>query len=165
MSQDREQDEIDGRKARIAAYLDRLAYREGADPEGPPARRVNLSVLGDVGQAVWVTADSLQFVDYYYRPILQLDVGRKDIGVMSGTDGRWSYFHDAASFPSAGLKRPRGTQTVRLMAGPFEDASVIVLIVRAPGTALTEISVTVMPDDEDPRRPENRFGGGSGDAA
>ena len=48
-----------------------------------------------------------------------------------------------------------------MMAGPFEDTAVVVLIVRAPGTALTEISITVMPDDEDPRRPENQFSGGN----
>ena len=159
MSQDPEQDEIDRRKARVVGYLDRLAYRDGCDPEGPPARRVDLAVLGTHGQAVWVTTDSVKFVDHYYRPLLGLDVGRKDIGVMSG-DGRWTYFHDAGSFPAAGLKRRGGTQTVRLMAGPFEDTDVIVLAVRAPGTELTEISVTVMPNDEDPRRPENRFHGG-----
>ena len=55
-----------------------------------------------------------------------------------------------------------GSKDIGVMSddGRFEDADVIVLAVPAPGTDLTEISVTVMPTDEDPRRPENRFDGG-----
>jgi hypothetical protein len=150
---DPQQDEIDRRRDRIVALLDQLAYPEGAVEGGPQAKRVDLAVLGSIGQAVWVTADSLRFVDDYYRPLLQLETGRKDIGVSSGPDGRWSYFHDGASFPAAGLVRPKGTiQTTRLMVGPFEGCLCIVLAVRPAGGTLTEISITVMPDDEDPQR-------------
>ena len=156
MSEDPEQDAIDRRKRRIVAMLERLAYPAGAVAGGEPAKQIDLAVLPDIGQDVRVTSDSLDFVDYYFRPLLALDVGSKSVGVMSGTDGRWSYFRDDVGydFLLTGGKRRRGgpTMTVRQMVGPFEDALVIVLATRPPGATMTQVSVTVMPDDEDPRR-------------
>ena len=155
MSDDPGQTAVDPRRQRIAAMLGRLAYRTGAVAGGEPARQVDLALLPSLGQAVWVTADRIDFVDYYYRPLLQLDVGRKDIGVTAGTEGRWSYFTDSVAYAAAGREYRRAPTTVRQMVGPFEGALVIVLATRPPGVALTVISVTVMPNDEDPRLPGN----------
>lgn len=163
MSDDPEQVAIDARAARVVAYLERLTYPQGGAAGGPPARRVELRALGDVGQAVWVTTDPLDFVDGYYRPVLGLDVGSHDVGVKAGADGRWSYFRDGVAYPATGRALRRGPMTVRQMIAPFEDALVIVLITRPPGATLTQIAITVMPDDEDPRRSENRFKGSGAD--
>jgi hypothetical protein len=129
----------------LRGLADRFAYEDAKRIEVRELVVAETSVL----IAVYVTQDPVDFVDYWYRQRLELggNTGLTDISVRYGVDGRrWSFFRDGCTFEKEPTIK-RGPMTVRQIV--FEEGGhrYVMLAVRPPGATLTQISLTVLPDE------------------
>jgi plasmid maintenance system antidote protein VapI len=139
-------------RERLRALADAWAY-EGAEGRARRVEERELIAFNCVLQVVYLTPDSLFFVDYWYRQKLGFrdDPGNTVVFDVSGR--RMSIYRDNLKYRREPTTK-NGKMTVRQFVFEAGRTRFIVMFMRRPDVAMTEIVITVLPQEGGPGTPE-----------
>lgn len=137
---------------RLPALADSWAY-EGAAGR---ARRVEERVLiafNPVLLAVYMTPDSVYFVDYWYRQRLGYGDDPENTVGFHSSGRRMSTYRDKLKYRREPTSK-KGPVTIRQFVFEAERTRFVVLAQRQPDATMTEIAITVLPFEGNAGTPE-----------